>query len=231
MIASMPMNTARALLRIAADGDPVRKHLNGFWIEPSGIAIASDGTAMIAVSGVHVDFQGPPIFIERGALESFLKAAGKTPYDLVITRDALRAGPVAVEYHPPEHDDASGLRLYPWRRVIPHDVTGNAWYGLKAATPDGPPRTRWDSLDSRQIERVRAALGELKGKPGKAAPYAAWLMNGNGPAVFETPDNVLAVLMPMRTADSMTPDAVTAKCRAFAALSDQPAPKADTVAA
>jgi hypothetical protein len=219
MIASMPMNTARALLRIAADRD-TRKYLNGFWIEPSGIAVASDGSCMLAVSGVLVDFQGPPVFIERTALESFLKAAGKTPYDLVVTRDALRAGPVAVTYHAPESGDASGLQLFPWRRVVPHEVTGAADYETKPAHVDGPKGRRWDCLDSRIVERMRVALGELSGKTPAKAGWAAYLMNSNGAAVFSTVDSVLAVVMPMRT--DATPAALTAHCATWAASSDAP---------
>jgi hypothetical protein len=225
MIASMPLSTARALLKIAADASDCRARLKGFWLEPSGVAMASDGHALLAIRGIHVDFKGPPVFIARLELESFLKACGKSPYDLVIERGALRCGPQSIAYHAPEASDRPGateptMPYFDWRRVIPQQLSGIARYeGKEGAVSYGV-------LDSRILERLRLALGELRGKTGKNAPPVFPMPNGAASAVLETGPDVLALLMPMRTGKEYSPAAISEHAKSWAA---QPATAAEPV--
>lgn len=215
MIASMPVCQARALLRIAADaGDPIRKYLQGFWLEPSGIAVATNGACLLAIRDVQVDFRGPPVFIARDALEPFLK--GKAATDtLVIERGALRIGAATVGCAHPEAAGVAGATEptmnYPaWRRIIPQKVSGSGEH-------QGKSNVERYVLDSRLLERLRIAIGELSGKSPAKSPPVFPMMNGTSAAVLDTGTGVLAVLMPMRTGKTFTRLDIDAHCATWSA--------------
>jgi hypothetical protein len=184
--------------------------------------------ALLAIRGLHVDFQGPPVFIARDALEPFLK--GKAATDLlVIERGALRIGAASVAYHAPEAGEAGDpgplKMVYPnWRRIIPLELSGSAEHKGKSSVER-------NSLDSRLLERLRVAIGELAAKgPTKAGPVFP-MMNGSGPAVLDTAEDTLAILMPMRCGKTFTLPDINAHAVSWSRTDMKPARELPTTPA
>lgn len=173
----------KALLRIASEED-VRYYLCGIYFDPAGYAVATDGHAMLAV---RVEpFQGEGFIVPHEALTIASRAAsGSTRISVSRTElfHHVKKGNqwASLPYVPTEG------RYPDWRIVMPRACSGvAAWF------------------DSEIVERLRLAIRDINLHGTTSAVNSGGrlhlYMNGNSAAVVRhAPDDVLAIIMPMRT--------------------------------
>lgn len=168
---------------ICASREETRYYLNGVYVDPAGLVVATDGHRLFAGDFTPDNSRATlPAFkgwiIPRDALQRALKAApkrAKDPAARVLKISPERVGDVVCRPVDGAFPD--------WRRVIPDEVTPDG----KAAQFDGAYLADFDKI---------AAI--LSGARGKA--FCTLHPNGDNPAPVTFGDApAIGVLMPRRS--------------------------------
>ena len=171
----MSADTLRAVL-ICASTEQIRYYLNGVYIDPALVAVATDGHRLLAANILPCDETGEPVdvpkfdgwIIPRDALKKAL--AGHKARLILVSPDRIGD----VSYTPIDG-------TFPdWRRVVPAEVSGVAAHFNANYV-----------ADFGKIYRLLT---------GNKTPLPLLHHNGEGPAgvTFGTAERVIGVLMPVR---------------------------------
>ena len=168
-------NQLKALILIASKAG-VRFYLNGVFFDPAGYAVATDGHMLLAVRVPAWD--GAGFIVPREACVTVLR--GLTP-SFIAMGVAISVTGTELSGKPFTTIDAK----YPvWRRVIP-------------ATPSGE--------HAEYNPDLLAALQSAVSTASDLSKYTLTLCrNGERAAVARTPEDILALVMPLRQ-DVFTP--------------------------
>lgn len=165
-------STLKGLLRIASK-DPVRKYLNGIYFDPAGYAVATDGSALVAVRVPA--FDGDGFTVPRESCGRAIKARPSRHCDMPVARERIGWD---VMYAPLEG------RYPDWRRVVPSKCA--------QFTKEGEPTTIAVEL----MGHVHAALCDIQ--TDKLIGRAVAMSTTGGACLVKTRADVLAIVMPCR---------------------------------
>ncbi len=180
---------AKALLYIV-NMDEERPHLKGVWFDSSGRAMATDGRLLLAFAGL-TPIVGADVFVAGAELKEILKGA-KPKATLGICEDGLYVESRKALVAPTRARD--DFKMPDWVRIVPTQFNGHA-----------------AQFDSAIVEQMRHALGICEVLTDDKLPRL--VCNGPGRcAIVETPDNVLALIMPLQS-DRNPPDVNEAAAR------------------
>lgn len=173
---------AKALLAIVDPGEK-RPHLRGVWFDSRGYAMATNGSLLLAISGLQ-PVAGPEVFVGCAELKEALKGA-KARATVGVCDDGLYVESKRV-LTPPTRSGGE-LKAIDWVRIVPTQFNGE----------------RAD-FDSALVEQMRHALEVCEALEPEKIPTL--YTNGYGRvAMVHTPDNVLALVMPL-TRPGKSPD-------------------------
>lgn len=168
---------------ICASREKTYYYLNGVYVDPAGLVVATDGHRLFAGDFTPDNSRADlPAFagwiIPRDALQRALKAApkrAKNPAARVLEISPERVGDVVCRPVDGSFPD--------WRRVIPDEVT-----------PDGKT-AQFDGAHVADFDKIAAILTGARGKA-----FCTLHHNGDNPAPVTFDDApAIGVLMPRRT--------------------------------
>ncbi len=192
ILTELPLLHLQALAMIAADDDEPRYYLRGVYMDPTGYAVATAGTQLLAAR--IPPFEGEGFIVPREAIAAAVRSVKPRRRGDVVAGLTRSAIVTAGTEHPMTPIDA----VYPvWKKVVPTTVSG-------------------------ELAAFDAALLDLLQSAIRLATQNEWLcavpvMNGRAAAVVPTYDlDLLAIVMPLKD-DGFDADDATQMARAFMA--------------